>query len=769
MAIPTMTANSPVAGSIAWAAFTIQYGGVGTAISAGSTSERWVWWRWNGGGANSIVEAGPDLPSDLTDDDLVLFGNKNGIPFRVQSSSFVDGELIVDGSILTQALAAESVTADKVSSDIITANEIYSQEAYFGGISATQIMSGTVEADLLLAGSIKTANTGARVENGPGGIVVFNTGGDPVIVLPSNISETNPATFKGEGRFSGLTAESLTVQGTENEIAAGGVLELSAGITAPKTSPTMAGEYYYDQVPVPPGLEGYSVKGAQFSNSKWIILWGSADQRNAQWHEYTVNGDGTLAYSGQVQSHSGGSQAYITIRGAAKVGTTTPIWWNLRYVGTSTPYYEAAAVTQGPVGVTLSQGSFENSVAIGTDGTDVYLAYVRNASGTLRYRIGQYNAVTGALIANHDLTGGPVADKGLYALYVGNGDFGSKKFVLTQEEQSRSLVFDFATKAYESTKTWLLGGSIWGTVYDGASFWTVSAGGLRLRYEGGNADVTAPDSPEYWHVAYTFYDGAGTPHETTLSPTKTISAERRARYKFTSEDIPVGGSEDPNSIRWYVAKTTTNAPPARTSYKLVATTTVPSLIISDLVLGTTTPPDPASNPTAFPSSGFGRLKSPGSSPDIDLRGDGTWFLRGLNDTSWTSFTPVWSGATTPYTVGNGSLVGAYKKIGSLVFVRIRGVVGSTSVLGTGQMRLTLPFPASSNSVFHLPATIFDASASSTWRATLAENTNVAGKQTGAVLIDSATAGGALRSISNSVPFTWAAGDIVDVMGFYEAA
>ena len=104
MAVPSLTNNSPSAGYLAWGAFTIQYNGVGHTVASGTTIQPWVWWRYNAGA--SVIEAGPNVPTDLTDDDLVLFGNKAGIGVRVQAATLIDGALLVAGSIPASAIAA---------------------------------------------------------------------------------------------------------------------------------------------------------------------------------------------------------------------------------------------------------------------------------------------------------------------------------------------------------------------------------------------------------------------------------------------------------------------------------------------------------------------------------------------------------------------------------------------------------------------------------------------------------------------------------------
>lgn len=170
MAVPTMTNNSPAPGSIAWGSFTIQLYGVAYAVSAGSTNQRWVWWEYKNGAP--IINAGVAVPDTLTDDDLVLFANKNGIGVRVQSTSFIDGELLVDGSIFAEALSANLINSnhiatvgldaavikfgemsgDRILADTITANEIAGRT-----ITAAEILGDTITANEIATDAI-TAN-----------------------------------------------------------------------------------------------------------------------------------------------------------------------------------------------------------------------------------------------------------------------------------------------------------------------------------------------------------------------------------------------------------------------------------------------------------------------------------------------------------------------------------------------------------------------------------------------------------------------------------
>lgn len=147
MAIPLMQNNSPAAGYIAWDAFTIQLNGVAYGVPAGNSDQRWIWWEYNGG--TPLLNAGADVPDTLTDDDLVLFANKNGISVRVQSTSFIDGELLVDGSVFAQALHANIISSEHIVTAGLDAGVIR-----FGVMSGDRIETNTLAGDKILANTI---------------------------------------------------------------------------------------------------------------------------------------------------------------------------------------------------------------------------------------------------------------------------------------------------------------------------------------------------------------------------------------------------------------------------------------------------------------------------------------------------------------------------------------------------------------------------------------------------------------------------------------
>lgn len=58
--------------------------------------------------------------------------------------------------------------------------------------------------------------------------------------------------------------------------------------------------------------------------------------------------------------------------------------------------------------------------------------------------------------------------------------------------------------------------------------------------------------------------------------------------------------------------------------------------------------------------------------------------------AWAAYVPVWTASTTAPALGNGSLTGAYRKIGRTVQWRMRLALGSTSTVGSGTYFFTPP-------------------------------------------------------------------------------
>ena len=132
------------------------------------------------------------------------------------------------------------------------------------------------------------------------------------------------------------------------------------------------------------------------------------------------------------------------------------------------------------------------------------------------------------------------------------------------------------------------------------------------------------------------------------------------------------------------------------------------------------------------------------------------------EAAWTAYTPTWTGATTNPALGNGTIVGAYMKVGKTVTVNILLKTGSTTTYGSGAWEFSIPFTGITVTGFSgFPVRLGvwagrDASAS----------TYYDGRAV--VTSGNTTVGTVNPALSSTGPFTWASGDYLGIQITYEA-
>jgi len=132
--------------------------------------------------------------------------------------------------------------------------------------------------------------------------------------------------------------------------------------------------------------------------------------------------------------------------------------------------------------------------------------------------------------------------------------------------------------------------------------------------------------------------------------------------------------------------------------------------------------------------------------------------------AWTSYTPTLTASTTNPT--NWTQTGYYMQAGKLVHVKVALTAGASMTAGSGTYRIALPVNANTtltdtklqSSVF-----LYD---NNTGNATSHYMAYVAAA--GYVQLFGAT-GGAITTVTNSAPWTWAASDLIQLAFTYEAA
>lgn len=140
-------------------------------------------------------------------------------------------------------------------------------------------------------------------------------------------------------------------------------------------------------------------------------------------------------------------------------------------------------------------------------------------------------------------------------------------------------------------------------------------------------------------------------------------------------------------------------------------------------------------------------------------------LRAIGD-HWTTFTPSWSATTSPPSLGNGSLVGRYRRVGFTVDFVIELTYGSETNPGSGAWRFGVPL----GSVMMSAATRFSDCMARDGSDVYTISCYSTPASPNVLFLSSlpTTVGSSDRGVSGTVPFTWSAGDTLSLRGTYEA-
>jgi hypothetical protein len=296
MAVPTLTNNSPSAGYIAWGAFNIQYQGVSYSVSAGNTNLRWTWWRYSGG--SPVVEAGADIPTNLTDDDLVLFGNRSGIGVRVQSTQYVDGDLLIDGSVLADAIGANQITGTHLTGTAIDGKTITGATINLntGGVFQTST----------------SASTGIKIDNSQ--FIAYGSGVPTFSISASTGGLTLSGTIVGAGTIVGPKFKTNVTASRGVEIDSAG-LRIYDGSGTQNFTADSSGNI---------SIKGSLVAGSSVASSALPLVGGQNLWTNSSFEDATnyfanwgLYSNGATATRSQVAGRLGGSAVRFTWAGNA--------------------------------------------------------------------------------------------------------------------------------------------------------------------------------------------------------------------------------------------------------------------------------------------------------------------------------------------------------------------------------------------------------------------------------------------------------------------
>jgi hypothetical protein len=591
----------------------------------------------------------------FTADSTTLVGQTTASQFMVKALPGpppADGEadprvLDYDTTYYARIIARDADGAAAQSAEVVaTAVRATGIDLAVDSVTADQIVAGTLTGDLfaasvVVAGTFKTADTGQRVEFGTAGIQAYKSDNTKMINLPTDGSQ---GLIDLEVIARGLTAtDGASLSGT-SQLTKDATLSLQNGITSPSFTPQVGVTYdtkfittstlTSTQKTGPLGTfdlaadEVYCMEWKDFTTDYWVL------------HQVRLNG--TRAWFFRVDTGApfdigGGTYftdyvdwAYYSVWQITASGTGSSkngVYRMGRWIpsGADNTYY-----LQSPAGLNrYSRQNGSNAPAIGSDGNDIFVAEVISGSLRVRYFV---PTGTGENLASPTSTvesgQGFSSTNGLCTILVGNFDVGTGRYVVAQRGVNFNVqqlnVFGGAFYPGGSGNNWASvnkSAETWESpttnrraiAWDGGNscFWTFGADGFMYKH---TSEVWDPavSSSTYW-AKTTFYDSAGTTHETTPGPAKSYNANRRSKNFFSPPALTLGGTDDPDNFRLYMARGTTA--PANTSYHLQYTGTA-STMWTTMATATAVPP----TTNNFPGANPGKITNPAGTLVIDATG-----------------------------------------------------------------------------------------------------------------------------------------------------
>lgn len=558
------------------------------------------------------------------------------------------------------------------SSEAITAEKIVA-----GSIDADRIKTNTIlAADLNLTGSLTATGVDFRSAKFSGaGIFMYEPDGTtPVVEWPTN--PALPMRYYGDAQIKNLRIlETLQIDSDTSIISPGSNLNLAAGVAPPVQYPIPTMDWDRDSmtsIAVPNG------SGLYATCQPVGMAYDSAGNLHSL---IQTNGSFTgTATRPQTSKHTfpanGGAQTSVSIPHP----TIYP--HDLCFDASGNTWYLGRNEANGYIriicdGITNTEIA-ANYLGRGIDYYDghIYVMYVDTTAGN-QLRIMKRSATTGALVAT--LTSSVTfattwgvnqyTDPG-WGLAVGTFDYGALRFVLLDMAQKKFRTFTLAgTVLTEQTnESWPFdpgtedstalyhfsfaykpdtGDGVSGfrstgiedaNFGDGITYDPISISTKKVSRYTSNKWTT--ESSKWW-VSYTFKDtydvtsGDGlNPHETEQGRRTSLTMSKRARLSLTAPVMPEKtGPDFPDSVRFYVGRGTTD--PGRTGMWLNGSPAVGvdnSLVLASVFSGTN-PPNPLSNPQAFPTDLAGALTSTDlredGTPKVNIRGTGVSNIDGL--------------------------------------------------------------------------------------------------------------------------------------------
>lgn len=207
--------NTPSVGRIAWSSVHISYDGQSYSVADGNTDKKFVYWKKATPTAFLFSDAHPSL----TEDDCIVFLNKNGIPINVLNASALDGDLVVPGTVTSAAIATDAIDSSHIKSDAIVGRHILAGSIVAEKLSVSDLSAISANLGTMTAGNF-TLNAEGFIKGGAAnfasgtGIWMGNDGGKykwRVGAPGSSMAEWDGSAFNIYGPDGSLTISSGVV------------------------------------------------------------------------------------------------------------------------------------------------------------------------------------------------------------------------------------------------------------------------------------------------------------------------------------------------------------------------------------------------------------------------------------------------------------------------------------------------------------------------------------------------------------------------------
>jgi hypothetical protein len=486
---------------------------------------------------------------------------------EIAADSITASELAAD-AVTSTKVAAAAITAGKIAASAVTSAEIAAGAITAGHIAANEITADKFAATLALVSQLLVGdkisinptgpNNGIRIELNNGGHIYFPADGSNVDLKKVSATFTDA-----------IVENNLQIIGPTNRV--GGVLTMDASVTPPTVMPTALN--LFDQAPVSTSVADSYVSGLGDNGTTWqtgkITNWNTHGQ--AELTVYNINrstGARTVAYSKWIQVYTDlsaewsytpspqPSLASFTSNGTYSVFVLYCPRYDWAWSADPNISRAYGDGTDGPTDFRVVVVRHSDQAIIGqfhaanfsdyynpgvfTDGTYVY--YAACGKGTAALFMYRWNLNGSGLTTVW--TSGAVTGKDLTSVYVGNGDFGSPRHIIS--------AWDGQVYSYTPTGT-----------HNTTEDWTATTENCRgVGYYSGNFYSHTSSSRLFKHstlkssairaVKFTWYKtGVGT--ESTASPTNSITQNARQWLRVTTSAIPASSNAAaPDSARIYI-------------------------------------------------------------------------------------------------------------------------------------------------------------------------------------------------------------------------